>query len=30
VLGGTSGLQLIELIDATRENPPAPESYGGA
>jgi len=30
VLGGTSGLQLIELINATRENPPAPESYGGA
>jgi len=28
VLGGTSGPQLLELIDGTRTNPPAPESYG--
>jgi peptidoglycan/xylan/chitin deacetylase (PgdA/CDA1 family) len=27
VLGGTSGQQLLELIDGTRENPPAPASY---
>jgi peptidoglycan/xylan/chitin deacetylase (PgdA/CDA1 family) len=29
VLGGTSGSELIELIDGTRENPPAPASYEG-
>ena len=28
VLGGTSGTQLLELIEGTRTNPPAPESYG--
>jgi peptidoglycan/xylan/chitin deacetylase (PgdA/CDA1 family) len=27
VLGGTSGQQLLELIDGSRENPPAPASY---
>jgi peptidoglycan/xylan/chitin deacetylase (PgdA/CDA1 family) len=28
VLGGTTGGQLLELIDGTRSNPPAPASYG--
>jgi len=27
VLGGTSGAELLSLLDATRENPPAPSSY---
>jgi peptidoglycan/xylan/chitin deacetylase (PgdA/CDA1 family) len=27
VLGGTSGTQLLELIDATREDPSAPDAY---
>ncbi len=27
VLGGTSGTGLLELVDGTRENPPAPSSY---
>jgi len=30
VLGGTSGQSLVELIEATQGDPPAPESYGGA
>lgn len=30
VLGGTSASQLLALIAATREDPPAPSSYGGA
>jgi peptidoglycan/xylan/chitin deacetylase (PgdA/CDA1 family) len=30
VLGGTSGPQLLELLGSTREDPPAPASYGGA
>lgn len=29
VLGGTSGAQLLSLLAATRENPPAPASYSG-
>jgi peptidoglycan/xylan/chitin deacetylase (PgdA/CDA1 family) len=28
VLGGTSGAQLVELISATRHDPPPPSSYG--
>ena len=27
VLGGTSGAQLLELIESTREDPAAPSSY---
>ncbi len=30
VLGGTSARQLLGLLAATREDPPAPASYGGA
>ncbi len=29
VLGGTSGPQLLALIEDTRADPPAPDSYGG-
>ena len=30
VLGNTSPSQLLSLIAATRQDPPAPPSYGGA
>ncbi len=30
VLGGTSGAQLLALVNATRADPPAPNAYGGA
>jgi peptidoglycan/xylan/chitin deacetylase (PgdA/CDA1 family) len=30
VLGGTSAQALLSLIESSRSNPPAPESYGGA
>jgi hypothetical protein len=30
VLGGTSPQALLELIEATREAPPTPASYGGS
>jgi peptidoglycan/xylan/chitin deacetylase (PgdA/CDA1 family) len=29
VLGGTSGSELLSLIDSIRDDPPAPASYGG-